>query len=709
MSPPFVFPPTHSTVLPNPSTFFSPSLLSSPLPTNSFFQNFLINNGSTHEYFHPYLVKPTNVSLSLSYPAFFFSSALIYQLFLPDLTISSKTTPSSSPHVVTSFSDLGVTLDIPSSNLRFFLVKGSPFVTASVLKPTSISISTVHSILAFSSGDSLTKHTLRLDNNQTWILYTSSPVKFRRGGAQSEIRSDSGFSGVVRIAALPDSSSGNPMYEEEMLDRYRNCYPVSGDADLKDPFRVVYKFQKKRSGDLLMLAHPLHLKLLSANHNRDVTVLEDFKYRSIDGELVGVVGDSWVLQANPIPVSWTSKNRIKQDSYKEIASALSKDVNDLNSSAIGTTSSYFYGKRIARAARLALIAEEVSFPDVVPKVTNFLKEAIEPWLYGTFQGNGFLYEQSWKGLVTQQGSTSSTADFGFGIYNDHHFHLGYFIYAIAVLAKIDPNWGQKHKPQAYSLVQDFMNLGTTKNPNYPRVRCFDFYKLHSWAAGLTEFVDGRNQESTSEAVNAYYSAALMGLAYGDSSLVSTGSTLAAMEILAAQTWWHVEEEEGKKIYEESFVKENRIVGVLWNNKRDSALWWASAECRECRLLIQVLPLLPITETLFSDVGYVKELVEWTVGSGEKEKDVEDGYKGFIYAMEGVYDRESALKKIRKLEGFDDGNSMSNLLCWQVTYYLLACPEAMVWNSFPIKTRPLPVSTGISFSFSEEEEEAPLKG
>ena len=203
---------------------------------------------------------------------------------------------------------------------------------------------------------------------------------------------------------------------------------------------------------------------------------------------------------------------------------------------------------------------------------------------------------------------------------------------------------------------DFMNLGQRYNSDYTRLRCFDLYKLHSWAAGLTEFEDGRNQESTSEAVNAYYAAALMGLAYGDSSLVATGSTLVALEILAAQTWWHVKAEDN--LYEEEFAKDNRIVGVLWANKRDSKLWWAPATCRECRLGIQVLPLLPITETLFSDADYVKELVEWTMPFLSSQ-----GWKGMTYALQGIYDKKTALQNIRKLTGFDDGNSFTNLLWW----------------------------------------------
>lgn len=454
---------------------------------------------------------------------------------------------------------------------------------------------------------------------------------------------------------MPDS---DPQYEAT-LDRFSSCYPVSGDAVFTKPFCLEYKWEKKGWGDLLMLAHTLHLRLLLTNDG-GCAVLEDFKHKSIDGELVGVVGDSWVLKSDQVSVTWHSIKGIKEESFPEIVSALCKDVDALNSTAITTNSSYFYGKLIARAARLALVAEEVCFPEVIPLIRKYLKDTIEPWLNGNFGGNGFLYDPKWGGIVTKQGSLDSGADFGFGIYNDHHYHLGYFLYAIAVLAKIDPAWGRKYRPQAYSLMADFMNLGRRSNSCYPRLRCFDLWKLHSWAGGLTEFADGRNQESTSEAVNAYYSAALMGLAYGDTHLVATGSTLAAMEIQAAQTWWHIRE--GDSIYKEDFTRENRMVGVLWANKRDSGLWFAPPDWKECRLGIQVLPLLPITEVLFSDVGFVQELVKWTLPSLGRGG-VGEGWKGFAYAMEGIYDKDRAIEEIRNLNGFDDGNSLTNLLWW----------------------------------------------
>ncbi|KAJ6396244.1 hypothetical protein OIU77_021303 [Salix suchowensis] len=343
---PFLFPKAQSTVLPDPSLFLSPSLLSSPLPTSSFFQNFTLKNGDQPEYIHPYLIKSSLSSLSVSYPSLFHNSSFMYQVFVADLTISAtnKTDPDQGKsHVVSSYSDLSVTLDMPSAKLRFFLVRGSPFLTCLTTRNTEISISTIHAILSFYSSNSLTKYTVKLNNNQTWLIYSSSPINMSHG--LSSITSE-GFSGIIRIAVLPDS---DPKYEA-ILDRFSSCYPISGDVAFTKPFCLEYKWEKKGWGDLLMLAHPLHLKLLSSKDS-EVTVLDDFKYNSVDGELVGVVGDSWVLKTDPVSVTWHSIKGIKEESYGEIVDALVKDVGGLDSSAITTTSSYFYGKTDCKSSK----------------------------------------------------------------------------------------------------------------------------------------------------------------------------------------------------------------------------------------------------------------------------------------------------------------------------------------------------------------------
>jgi endo-1,3(4)-beta-glucanase len=156
------------------------------------------------------------------------------------------------------------------------------------------------------------------------------------------------------------------------------------------------------------------------------------------------------------------------------------------------------------------------------------------------------------------------------------------------------------------------------------------------AGGVTKFTDGRYREGTIEAINAYYSATLIGLAYGDADVVSIGSTLTALEIQAAKS----------RCY---FV----------------TLWYYSQHGSGTGF--RILPLLPISEVLFSDVDYsdvdyVKDHVEWALPALESDG-VGEGWKGFLCALEGIYDKDGALEKVRKLSGFDDGNSLSNLLWW----------------------------------------------
>ena len=64
---------------------------------------------------------------------------------------------------------------------------------------------------------------------------------------------------------------------------------------------------------MLEVAHPIHLQLLSEN---------DY----INGELVGVVGDSWPLKTDPVSVTLDSANGVKEETHYGIVSFLLNDV-----------------------------------------------------------------------------------------------------------------------------------------------------------------------------------------------------------------------------------------------------------------------------------------------------------------------------------------------------------------------------------------------
>eukprot|EP00249_Psilotum_nudum_P024014 c29059_g1_i2 orf=464-2509(+) len=659
-----------NTAAPDPSSLWSSDLKKAPLPTNSGWQNFVLKEGSCPEYIHPYLIQFQGGAMSICYPTRAVQPAFIFQAFVPNLTIRSEVHGiGTGGHVVTHYDDLTVSLQL-SGYMTVPLARGSPYVTCLFNDWCTPTLSTIHAVMDIKSNEDHTKHKITLNNGQTWVLYSTSPLPL-----SSNLGFSGRFKGVVRIALLRGGNEG-----EAILDRYRSAYPVEGIADLSVPFQVKYQWKTKGSGELLMLSHALHREIISYPSERNF--FHALSYNGIDGKLVAVTESCWILNEVPISVGWhSSRGVLNRQARQKIASALRQDVASLQP--ITTASTYFFGKAVARAARMALIAEEICLFEVIGSIRDFLVESLTPWMEGTFRGNGLFYDSKWGGIISRDGARDPGADFGLGVYNDHHYHLGYFCYAGAVLAKLDPGWGHAYRDHLFTIVGDYMTphhyhdrhdhhrhwhlhfpvhhrISTQSHALFPRFRNFDLWVLHSWAGGLTEFADGRNQESTSEAVNAYYSAFLLGLAFGDVFLITAGLTLASLEIRAARTLWHVPS--SCTLYEPEFVAQNRVVGVLWANKRDTGLWFASAKWRECCLGIQLLPILPITEVLFQDLEFVQELVQWAWPALSRDG-VKDGWKGFVYALQALYAPEEALHNVLSLAEHDDGNSLSNLLWW----------------------------------------------
>ena len=209
--------------------------------------------------------------------------------------------------------------------------------------------------------------------------------------------------------------------DESLLDRYKACYPIGGQLEFHENFEVVYNWETQGSGDLLMLCLPHHREIMSRSCTQ---LLRGITFKSLDGLLEGVVGDKWQLVEDRFHLRWHSTKGIHDcDARAQVTEALENDVHQLNP--ISTPTSYFHGKALARAARMALIAEELCLPHLVAKVAEFLRSSITPWFSGEFSGNAFLYDNVWGGLILRD----ATGDFGFSTYNDHHYHLGYFVYA----------------------------------------------------------------------------------------------------------------------------------------------------------------------------------------------------------------------------------------------------------------------------------------
>jgi len=154
------------------------------------------------------------------------------------------------------------------------------------------------------------------------------------------------------------------------------------------------------------------------------------------------------------------------------------------------------------------------------------------------------------------------------------YHFGYILFAAAVALKL---WPTTPRPGLATLIRDIAARPQPVDLHFPVARHFDFFVGHSWASGLSVFADAKNQESTSEAVNAYYAVALIGMASGDKGLEQWGRVLAKMETRSARQYWQIVPNNHQQAEYGTKFDKNGCVGVLWSTKVDYATWFGRTE------------------------------------------------------------------------------------------------------------------------------------
>ena len=622
--------------------------LRSPRPTNAFWMNLVLDKGDQRINVVPYHVKALAAGLTVAFPRL-------------DVAESSVTTPDDpqwqmgavetlGTHQVTSYDDLSVTVTWNASqgSLQSPLVYGMPYASVLFdgltpnLKGIGVAIVTVNGSASEGSvtADALT---VTLNNGQTWRVYSSKPVAWT--WSSSEIKASAAFSGWIRLAYQPTDATA------ALLDRHAAAIPTGGSADLSavgDVATVRFDWQSTGTGDLLMMAMPHHVARMPSP-----TTTETMTFSSLGGTLTSVVGSSWTLRYPLSTITWTAPRTVDSGAQSDLQTALQADAN-FNPDA--TTDPYFSGKQLAKAARLVLIAREQNLGSLAASLRTKLAAAIQPWLDGS-NADALVYDTTWGGIVSSKGLADSAADFGQGYYNDHHFHYGYFVYAAAVLAREDPTWATSHADKMLGLIRDIANPSTA-DAYFPRIRNFDWFVGHSWAAGLFSFGDGRNQESTSEAVNAWYAVELFGRARQDETLTNLGRILRAMEVASAQAYWQVPD--ASAIYAAPF-KGNHAVGILWQTKADFTTFFGTNPAYIYG--IQMMPFTPATEDLVARAWIADAATQMAAAAASATS---DGWKGFMTMAKAVIDPTTAWTEARQLGSYDDGNSQTNTLYWIAT-------------------------------------------
>jgi endo-1,3(4)-beta-glucanase len=482
------------------------------------------------------------------------------------------------------------------------LVEGMPYVTVEYdgITPVLAGASPFQTVNGSSSPGALgatDRFVIANGVGEEWVLYASSPIATT--WTQGSIQAASPFTGVLRAALVksPQPANGDFVVNNDIgvLDTSRNVYPTSATVDAVirgDQATVTYAWNTVGSGDVLMLALPHHQDRLTGP-----TTVTGFSYPTPHGTMQGVRGNGWSLTYALPKIDFGPPRPIDPGQSAAVRAAMANDMGEVGQQVAGYSivDPYDAFRRFAALARIAQIADELGDA----KTASLTRQSLEPWTSRWLEGNStndLVYETSWGGIVVQGGL--QTADYYYynGYYNDHHFQYGYMIYAAAVTAKPDVGdtaWlnANEHRDAVTALVRDIANPSQS-DPYFPPFRTFDWFFGHSWTLGILHDGHGRDQESSSEAVNAWYAVSLYGKAIGDDNMQNVGRLLAGMEIAAAQKYYQVPK--ASTVYPAPLSD----VGVAANPHSlmvDFETYFGMQD--EYMYGIEVLPFTPISEDL----------------------------------------------------------------------------------------------------------------
>ena len=237
---------------------------------------------------------------------------------------------------------------------------------------------------------------------------------------------------------------------------------------------------------------------------------------------------------------------------------------------------YYHGKKLNRSAQVVAAAKAVGDEGNAQKVLNGLEKNLEDWF--TYSGNSDKHYFTYLGegvgaLLGFQSSFNSVDQF-----NDYHFHYGYFIESAASVGLYDREWLNNYKDVVKQLIYDIAcpyrnnkECVADCGNAYPYLRSFSPYEGHSWASGYEDERTGNNQESTSEAINAWAGIILFGELTNNTKIRDLGIYLYTTESEAADEYWFDKDEETYKIDSTKF--DAPMASMVWGGKVDYSTWF----------------------------------------------------------------------------------------------------------------------------------------
>lgn len=344
-------------------------------------------------------------------------------------------------------------------------------------------------------------------------------------------------------------------------------------------------------------------------------------------------------------------------------------------------SAYWQGLGLQRTVKLADVFEQQGELEGRDRLLDLAKKRAEEWLDGSDREHYVHYDKSIGALAVYPDEFFAVSEI-----NDRHFWYGYWIRVAAEIALRDPSWIAKDRwgGMIEMMVRD---IATTERgrADAPFLRTFDPYEAHSWANGIGVGEFGNNNESSSEAINAWSALILWGEITGNKALRDLGVYLRTTEIQAIQHyWWN----QHGLVFPPEY--QNVDASLVFGGQYQHNTWWTD-EPRQ----ITGINLLPITTAhlyLGADPAYVKKNLQALEAEsetyeryGKKPRNAppKDIWQDIFAKYLALADPQEALKRWDRWGSVNAGDSRTHALHFMLSLQTMGTPDFGVTANTPL--------------------------
>jgi endo-1,3(4)-beta-glucanase len=334
---------------------------------------------------------------------------------------------------------------------------------------------------------------------------------------------------------------------------------------------------------------------------------------------------------------------------------------------------YWSGKNYSKVAELLVLAQSAGMEAQASALREWLKSELADWFTANSSGGldtnkYFVYDQEWNTLLALEESFSSHQQL-----NDHHFHYGYLVRAAAEVCRVEPAWcsAEEYGLMIELLIRDY--AGGRDDDMFPYLRNFDPANGFSWASGKVNFVRGNNNESTSEAANAYGAIVLYGMITGNEALTERGMYLHASTTAAYWQYWNnIDGYNNVGADENNFpAGYNRITtSIIWGDGAVFSTWFSAAYAHI--LGIQGLPSNALNLHIGLHADYLADYVSLGLSESSNGKPsglLADQWRDIWWNIWAMTDANAALADFTQVANYqaEAGETKAHTYHWLHTF------------------------------------------